>query len=168
MPYATAQDLLDRADTLEVLQNLQRNYAVLTEAALLDAVASNDLSGYEADEQAAANDGLARLNTLLADTSAVVDSYCDGQYVLPLNLVPARISADVCKLALYELYGSVVRDDDNVAVDYKATIRWLEMVAKSTVKLGANALGSAAANNSDGLPTMSATSANLFESAGTW
>lgn len=136
MSYATPTDLLNRADLQEVLQNLQRNHPALTEDALRDAVAGNDLVGYDAEVSAAAEKALERLNVLLADASAVVDSFCDGPYTIPLNPVPARIPGDVCTLALYQLYGAAAREGDSVAMDYRATIDWLKMVAKRAVKTG--------------------------------
>jgi phage gp36-like protein len=164
MTYASAADLLVRTDTRVLFENCLRNASDLTEAALLDAIAGDDLSVHSAEVQAAALASLARINTALADASAVIDSYADGRYALPLSPVPASLSSRACTLALYGLSGDLIQDDATIAVQKREVIVWLEMVARGTVKLGADAAGASAADSAD-LPVMQSHGA-LFEDEG--
>lgn len=166
MSYATPARLLLHADTMELHQRLLQNHAALTEAALVSAIGSEDMSGYPAEVQEAAGEALARLETLLESASGVIDSYVSGRYVTPLNPVPAGVDKHCCNIALYDLYGTTAREGDPVQTRWAATIRWLEKVASGAIPLGADALGDAPAMDSGLAQVQSAGSA--FDGGVAW
>jgi len=74
------------------------------------------------------------IDQALEDATAVVDSYlAAADYVLPLVQVPRALRGATAIIAYYRLH--VEHVPDKVAEDHKAQLRWLEMVAKGTVKL---------------------------------
>jgi len=149
MSYATPEDFLSRADKVELYQRLLQNNTGLTLDVLMDAIAGADLSAYPVDEQDAAAAALARLNELLDDAGGVVDSYLGGLYTTPLSPVPRGIETHVINIALFNLYGNTAREGDPVETRYKGAIRFLEMVAKGVIKIGADATGVAPGEAAD-------------------
>jgi len=74
MTYATATELLDRFDAEEIAQRADRGTPRLVTAALMRAAAAGEnLSGWTAGEQAAAAEGLGRINQALADADGAAD-----------------------------------------------------------------------------------------------
>jgi phage gp36-like protein len=149
LSYATPAQLAIRSDDVELYQRLKQNYLALTQAALDDAIAGNDLSGYAADIQAAATDSLARLLALLDDASGEIDGYVMGRYSVPITPAPRGLAAHACNIALYNLYGTTARERDPVVTRYQATLKFLEMLAKGVINIGATDSGEAPAEDAD-------------------
>lgn len=78
------------------------------------------------------------LQSAIADASELIDSYLNGRYPLPLSPVPKPVVRYCAELARYYLYTQ--KPPEEVSERYKAAIKWLESVAKGTIKLGASDL----------------------------
>jgi phage gp36-like protein len=73
------------------------------------------------------------LNRALTDASAVIDTYL-GRYALPLPVNPPVLVPYCLDVARYRLWRNSDAPED-VRKRYEDAIRWLELVAKGTVKL---------------------------------
>lgn len=108
MSYALLDDLNDRFGEREIVQ-----------------LADRDGDG-EPDEDV--------ISDALADADALIDSYLEKRYTLPLDPVPATMLRVACVLARYFLYKDA--PSDKVRTDYEDAIAWLKDVAKGIVQLG--------------------------------
>jgi phage gp36-like protein len=156
MSYASPAQLLMRTDSIELYQRLKQNHHALSQDALLDAIAGNDLSGYASDIQDAAEAGLARLEALLDDASGEIDGYAMGRYNVPITPAPRGLAAHAGNIALYNLYGTTAREGDPVETRYKATLKFLEMLAKGIVSIGATDSGETPSEDADNAEFVSA------------
>jgi phage gp36-like protein len=112
MSYATQQDLIDRADN--------------GEATLI-----------ELTDRAVPPTGLVDANVVakaIADADALIDSYLQSRYVLPLASVPKSLTRASVDIALYDLYGS--RAPKGVEDRYRDALRWLVDLSRGAVSLG--------------------------------
>jgi len=117
MPYVTQQNLIDRFGQEELIQLTDR-----TQSGAIDA---------------------AVINKALADADAEINGYLSAKYTLPLNPVPVvleRIAGDVARYFLYE-----DRVTEQVERRYKDALRFLESVAKGTIRIGVDAANQAPA-----------------------
>lgn len=111
MPYATVTDLLARFDAEEIAQRTDRSIPRLVTAAILTvAAAGGDLSGYTADERAAATKALALITGALNDADSEINGYVATRYAVPLAPVPPVIQRLACDLARYFLYDDQVTE----------------------------------------------------------
>jgi phage gp36-like protein len=74
------------------------------------------------------------LNRALEDASAVIDTYIAGRYPVPLPAAPIVLIPYCLDIARYRLWRNTDAPED-VRKRYEDAIRWLEMLAKGTVKL---------------------------------
>lgn len=109
MPYATAQDMLDRCGRYELTQ--------LTDLA----------------EPRLGDVNLTVLGRALDDASAEIDGYLIGRLALPLAAPPALLKVFCCDIARYRLMTAT--PDERAADAYKAAIVYLTKVAAGTVQL---------------------------------
>jgi len=147
--YATPQQMALRTDAIELYQRLKQNYPALSQEALTDALQGNDLGSYAADVQADCAAGLARLEALLDDASGEIDGYVMGRYAVPITPAPRGLSTHCVNIALYNLYGTTGRDNDPVVIRYQATLKFLEMLAKGIISIGATDSGETPAEDND-------------------
>lgn len=142
--YATAQQFIDHFGPREAL-----------------ALTDRDKSG--AIDHAA-------LERLLALASEEVNGYIGRRYALPLTTpggqpadAPQPLRLAVLNIARYHGTGTEVRNQEEITVRYKSTIKWLEGVAAGTILLG-NGLAAASAGGAapTGGPTAVRTGQRLF------
>lgn len=138
MPYATAQEYLDRFGATEAVQLLADEDRLLTRALLADAMAGTWTGAPTAEEQVAAEAALQRLEAALTTASNVMDGYLLAAYTLPLAASDADAATlRECCLVLARL---ILADDpdnrtDQAAEDGKTWRAWLSSVAIGKVKL---------------------------------
>jgi phage gp36-like protein len=109
---------------------------------LSKAAAGEDLSGYTAEEQAAAAAALAKVNRALQDAEQTINTYLGGRYQLPLSNSPQvleRIAGQIARFVLYD--DSAI---EQVTTLYKGSIKFLEDVASGKVQLGPTDSGATA------------------------
>lgn len=136
MTYATATVLLDRFAASEIAQRVDRNTPRLVDDALLQAAAAGaDLSGYTAEERAAAAKALAVVQRALDDARDAINGYISGRYAMPLTHVPQILERLACDLARYYLYDDQVTDP--IKARHDAAIKVLGDVAAGRAQLGA-------------------------------
>lgn len=112
MPYATAQDFIDRFGPVETQQLTDFGVQRLGKPA----------------EQV--------LVTALADASAEIDGFLIGRAPLPLQSVPTVLRVYCCDIARYRL--QFVAPDERATEAYKAAMDYLQRVAAGKVMLVAS------------------------------
>lgn len=77
-----------------------------------------------------------KIETALADVSAVIDGYIRGRYLVPVAAPPAEIVRAACVLARYDLaQGEHMEPSDEMTAARKDVIGWLENVSRELVNL---------------------------------
>lgn len=79
------------------------------------------------------------VSQMIADADAVIDTYLEGHYDLPLNPVPAMIKRLSVALAIYNLYARRPQMEipESVKTSRQDGIRFLAQVSAKKVSLGA-------------------------------
>lgn len=79
----------------------------------------------------------ARIETALAETSALIDSYLRRRYLVPLVApIPVEIVRAACILARYDLaHGEQKDPTEQMRLARKEVITWLEQLATGDVQL---------------------------------
>jgi phage gp36-like protein len=133
--YASAAQLLTRYSAEEIAQRADASVPPVVYGELLSAAANGaDLSAYSAEEQAAAQAALARVERALEDARQTINSYLGGRYQLPLSNAPQvleRIAGQIARFVLYDDSAT-----EQVTTLYKDSIKFLESVANGRVQLG--------------------------------
>jgi phage gp36-like protein len=83
----------------------------------------------------------AKVDGTIADVSALIDSYLQKEYNVPLSPVPRVISKISVDIVLYELFSDRGIDEDSeqdIIRKYKNAIRLLEKIAEGKVTLGSS------------------------------
>lgn len=99
-------------------------------------IAGGDRSAFSGEEQAAADDCLARIQLVLDQVSKRMDSYLSRRYTLPLSagMIAANALRKICSdLARYDMDGDSL--DKAIQARHDDAIRWLEKVAQGQVSL---------------------------------
>ncbi len=109
MPYATAQDLIDRFGVAELTQ--------LTDIG---------------EPRLKAVDSVV-LATALVDASAMIDGYLVGRYALPLATPPETLRVHCAGIARYQLMRR--SPDDRAKADFEAAFAFLGKVAEGKILL---------------------------------
>jgi phage gp36-like protein len=109
-----------------------------TQSDILELIAERVLIGLTDDDDiGVVDDG--KVDRAIASADAMIDSYCQGRYDLPLSPVPARILEIAVDLAIYNLYSRTEQDPPEIRKDRKAdAMRYLELVRKGEISLGAS------------------------------
>jgi phage gp36-like protein len=114
MPYATAQDFIDAFGEPETI--------MLTNL----------------DDAAATAPNLVPLEKALVDSTALINAYVGGRYVLPLSVVSTVVHRYCLDIARYML--DRIRSREDVRVRYEDALKFFESVVKGHVSLGADEL----------------------------
>ena len=141
--YASAAQLLARYNAEEIAQRADASVPSVVYGELLTKAANGeDLSGYTAEEQAAAAAALAKVNRALQDADQTINTYLGGRYQLPLSNTPQvleRIAGQIARFVLYDDSAT-----EQVVTLYKDSIKFLENVANGKVQLGPTDTGTTA------------------------
>lgn len=136
MSYATAADLLERYESDLLAQRAAPEGTRVSGVLLALTVSGGDRSAFTADEIAAADLGLARIEEALSDAVGVVDSYLSTKYTLPLSPVPRLIRRLTCDIARYFLWGDSASIDGVEDREYKAALKTLASIRDGEQQLG--------------------------------
>lgn len=151
MAYLTPQELIDRHANIEALAQYAGplDQAAVTGALLRLTIEGGDRSAYTAEEQAAADDAVTRIEKMIGIAESRVDGYLKGgNYSTPLTDVPESIKQDVAAIAVYHLAADRATEGVRTAMD--DAIHHLAAVSKGTVRLSADAEGDDAETHSAG------------------
>jgi len=97
----------------------------------------------------------AKVNTALADATALIDGYIRGRYSVPIAAPPEDIARAACILARYDLaQGEHTDPSEEMAKGRKDVITWLENIARELINLDVPVAASAGAAVGSG-PRMS-------------
>lgn len=114
MPYATVNDMVERFGQIEMIRLSTRDDAL-----------PESIDG-------------PRIETALADASALIDSYLRARYAVPLSPIPREIIRACCYLARYDLaQGGEQKPTEQVTKDHANTLTWLDAMASSEGRLDA-------------------------------
>lgn len=120
MSYATVQDMVARFGEPEVLR----------------------LS--EPEDRAAEEINVAKVEVALADAAGLIDDYLRGRYVIPITSPQDSIVRAACVLARYDLAkGERTEPTEQMRLDRKEVIGWLESIAEGLIALDAPRAGNA-------------------------
>lgn len=141
--YASAAQLLARYSAEEIAQRADLSVPPLVYGELLSEAANGaDLGSYTAEEQAAAQAALERVERALEDARQTIDSYLGGRYQLPLSNAPEVLERIAGQLARYFLHDDAATEQ--IANLYKDSLKFLESVASGRVQLGPASSGATA------------------------
>lgn len=99
-------------------------------------IAGGDRSAYGAEDIAAADAALARINDALSDADAIIDGYLADQYTLPLDPVPRLIKRYACDIARYLLWGAAAVKDGEEERAYNNALTMLRQTRDGKLTLG--------------------------------
>lgn len=90
----------------------------------------------------------AKIEVALIDATALIDGYLRGRYKVPLATVPMDVVRAACILARYDLAkGERVEPTEQMRLERKEVILWLENIAKGLITIEAVAAGSFGKSN---------------------
>ncbi|MBR0559501.1 gp436 family protein [Neokomagataea anthophila] len=112
MAYASVQDLIQRFGERELINNTTP------------------------EGQARSGIDQARVAQVLTDASALIDSYLNRRFVVPLTNTPASIVNACCRIARFDLAQTgATQPTDNMRTDRQDAVKWLSEIARGTVTL---------------------------------
>ncbi|EBT2119979.1 DUF1320 domain-containing protein [Salmonella enterica] len=117
MMYASAQDMRDRYENIDVLLGLP---------------GTDDLNEK-------------KLTQALNDAGALADSYLSAKYTLPLAVVPQVLVQHCCAIAFYYLCDQ--QATDQARDRYREALAWLREVKNGSISIGVDKDGSAPASD---------------------
>lgn len=145
MPYVTLQQLAERPGALDLAALASPEHEAVVAAELMDAtLRSGDRSAWSAEERAAADAAVARIQDAVAEADALIDGFlCQRGYTLPLDLTPlgaavVMLSGWSRAITRYLLSKNRISDEskDPVARDYRDALKLLRLVAEGKFGLG--------------------------------
>ncbi len=84
-------------------------------------------------------------SAIISNASALIDSYLQERYTLPLPSTPPSIKALCVTIAIYRIYCRRESVPDAVADEYKAAIKKLEKIATGDLSLGVTTISEVSA-----------------------
>lgn len=144
--YVTHVELAERPGAEELGQVAGADHLGVVDGALMDAtLRAADRSAWEADEIAAADLALQRIDDAVAEGDALIDGFLAQRgYTLPLELPPSSTGKSVLTawsraIARYLLHKNRISDEskDPVARDYRDAMKMLKLLAEGKYSLGA-------------------------------
>ena len=145
MPYITHAELAENPGALELSEVASDEHAQPVPAPLLDALLrGQDVGAWPADDVAAAQRAVARIDAAVADADAVIDGYLAKRgYVVPMDLAAASTRKLIAgwsrAIARYLLQKDSISDEKTspIARDYRDAQRLLQLTADGKFSLGA-------------------------------
>jgi phage gp36-like protein len=146
MSYVTPSHLAEVPGARELAEVASTEHEAIVAAELMDLTLRGlARTAWSAAQVAAADEALARINQVIAETDEFVDGYLARRYVLPLASVPKILLGWARAIVRYRLHKNL-RDDDRsnpVLRDYRDAVRFLEAVSRGEFSLGINDPGAA-------------------------
>lgn len=141
MPYITHAELAENPGALELSEVASDEHTQPVAAGLLDALLrGQDVGAWPADDVAAAQRAVARIDAAVADADAVIDGYLAKRgYALPLQPVHRLVVVWSRDIARHTLHKNRLADDgkDPIQRAYRDALRLLQQVADGKFALGA-------------------------------
>ena len=141
MTYVTHLELAENPGALELSEVASDEHAQPVAAGLLDALLrGQDVGAWPADDVAAAQRALARIDQAVRDADAVIDGYLAKRgYALPLQPVHRLVVVWSRDIARHTLHKNRLADDgkDPIQRAYRDALRLLQQVADGKFALGA-------------------------------
>lgn len=141
MPYITHADLAESPGALELAEVASDEHRAPVRAELLNAVLrGHDTSAWPAEDVAAAQSAVQRIDAAVADAAAMIDGYLAKRgYALPLAPVPGLVTAWCRGIARYMLHKNrrTMEPTDRIARGYTDALRLLQQTADGKFSLGA-------------------------------
>ena len=141
MTYVTHLELAENPGALELSEVASDEHAQPVAAGLLDALLrGQDVGAWPADDVAAAQRAVARIDAAVADADAVIDGYLAKRgYALPLDPVHPLVAAWCRAIARYMLHKNrtTLESKDPIARGYTDAQRLLQQTADGKFSLGA-------------------------------
>lgn len=150
MSYATPANLLERYEADLLAQRAAPEGLRVTGDMLRDAVWENDLSAYNAEQVAAIEAAIARMQKALDDATEFVNGFVADIYDVPLNPLPQMVVRFVCSIAVFFLWGTAAAKDSVEERDYKIAEKSLTAIRQGALTLGSKLKPKAAADRIDG------------------
>lgn len=147
MSYATPADLLERYEADLVAQRAAPEGVRVTGDMLNAAIYENDTSAYSADEVAAIEAAIERMEKALADATEFVNSYAADRYTVPLAPLPQMVVRITCSIARFYLWGDEASKDSVPERDYKQAEKTLQAIRAGDITIGSNTAPVAAPGN---------------------
>lgn len=139
MDYLTLLQLAESPGALELAQVARPSHLVVPSAELMQvALEGGDTTAFDADEVAAAEAAIARLEQLITDASQLMDGYLGRRYRLPLASTPGILVTWARAIVRYKLHKDRITDErtDPIARDYRDALKFLAQVADGDFSLG--------------------------------
>ena len=140
MPYITHADLAESPGALELAEVASDEHRAPVRAELLNAVLrGHDTSAWPAEDVAAAQSAVQRIDAAVADAAAMIDGYLAKRgYALPLAPVPGLVTAWCRGIARYLLHKNrtALESKDPIARGYTDALRLLQQTADGKFSLG--------------------------------
>lgn len=141
MQYITAVQLAERPGARELAQVATAEHVRVVPSALMEAtLRGGDRSGWSADEVAAADDALQRIEDAVRQAESLIDGYLARRgYALPLDPVPELVTGwarDIARYLLHKDRGGK-EDSDPIVRAYRDALKFLELTATGKFSLGA-------------------------------
>ena len=140
MPYVTPAQLADSPRAQEIAQVATPGNVAIVDTALMDAVLRGaDTSAFPPDQVAIANEVMATVTAVIADTDQLIDGYLAKRYTLPFAAFPTILTGWARAIVRYRLHQHLISDEKTnpIARDYRDAIKFLALVADGTISLGA-------------------------------
>lgn len=139
MRYLTLLQLAEMPGALELAQVATDKHAAIVEAELMElSLREGDRTSYTADEIAAADAAVARIEQAGTESDDLIDGYIGRRYALPLASVPGILITWARAITRYKLHGDRISDanTDPIARDYRDAIKFLTLVSEGKFSLG--------------------------------
>jgi len=134
--YLTHADLLQSPGATELAQAATADDAPVVPAALMAAtLEGSDRSAWAAEQIATADEALARIDRLIADTGELVDGYLGARYTLPLLTIPGIVRAWATDVLRYRLHDNLDADAP-IASRYRDAVAGLSLIRDGKLSLG--------------------------------
>lgn len=146
MPYVTYDQLADNPGARELAQVATARHLKMVDPALMEAtLRGEDRTAWTADETAAADDALGRIDEAVSNADATIDGYLRMRNYLPLldtfGEVPGIVSTWSRAITRYLLHKDRIKSDertDPIVRDYRDALKLLQLTSEGKFSLGAN------------------------------
>lgn len=135
MSYATPADLVARFEADLVAQRAAPEGLRVT-GDMLNAGIVGELGGYGAEEVAAIDAAIARIEEALSDATEFVNTHVSDIYAVPLSPLPLMIVRNTCSIGRFYLWGDAAAKDGVEERDYKLAEKTLQAIRDNKLTLG--------------------------------
>ncbi|MCE3004661.1 MAG: DUF1320 domain-containing protein [Xanthomonadaceae bacterium] len=139
MPYVTAAQLAELPGAREIADVATSEHEQIVDAELMDLTLRGlARTNWSASQTAAADEALARVSAVIAETDQFIDGFLARRYGLPLTGVPQILTAWARAIVRYRLRRNLDGDERSnpVVRDYRDAVKMLTLVSEGKFSLG--------------------------------